>query len=68
MAKKILKYQIPDTLKFKIEMPRGARILKVVLQRGVPTLRAMVDNTKLAFVFIMCVLIFNGIRRPRAST
>lgn len=40
----IYKYQIPIKDKFEIEMHRGAVILSVQVQRGIPCLWAMVDK------------------------
>jgi hypothetical protein len=45
MAKQIWKYQIVLKVDgvFWLDMPKGARILKLALQKGKPTLWAMVD-------------------------
>jgi hypothetical protein len=42
----IWKYEIPISVRecFLLAMPKGARILKLALQNGVPTLWAMVDS------------------------
>lgn len=41
----IYKYKIPLGDSFAIEMPQGARALSIQIQRGVPQLWALVDNT-----------------------
>jgi hypothetical protein len=45
MAKVIWKYEIPLEADFTIEMPKGARILKVMRQHELPVMWAMVDDT-----------------------
>ena len=42
-TKTIWKYEIPDGQIVTVSMPKGARLLSVQVQRGVPMLWALVD-------------------------
>lgn len=43
--KTIWKYEIPIQDRFYLQMPEGARVLSVQVQRGIPSLWATVDSS-----------------------
>jgi hypothetical protein len=68
MAQEIWKYEAPLTerLTFELKIPKGARILKLALQYGKPTLWVLVDGSadeevrRFRFILTGCSLPTDG--------
>lgn len=46
MIKRVFKYEVPITDQFVIDMPEGGEILDVQVQRGVPSIWALVNDSE----------------------